>query len=76
MKDSEILKEVHNDVKDLTVEVAKIRQDVNYHIKRTDLLEEKVVPSYNAYISVKNAGKFLLMILPLLALILKYLNVI
>lgn len=40
---------VIEDTGNTRVDIAEIRKDLNYHIKRTDLLEKKVNPLWTSY---------------------------
>ena len=51
----EILKkvdEIHSKIHDMEINQVEIKKDLRYHIKRTDMLEKKVLPIWKLYTAV------------------------
>lgn len=43
------LDKVVDQVSNINIHIAEIKKDLKYHIKRTDILEKKVVPIWTAF---------------------------
>ena len=44
----DLIKEIHADTKHIREEQIKIRKDLDYHIRRTDVLEDSIKPMHKA----------------------------
>jgi hypothetical protein len=67
------LDKITDKMADIDINIVEIRKDLNYHIKRTDLLEKQVVPVWTMF----KAGSFVLglaSILSAIFAILRYIN--
>ena len=47
------MKELHDKVEEIRESQIRMEADVKHHIKRTDILQEKVTPVYIAYVGIK-----------------------
>ncbi len=55
----EILEEIKTEQTEQKVEITEIRKDLSYHIRRTDVLEDKSMKSYEFYMQTMGVIKFL-----------------
>lgn len=55
----EVLEDVKRDQSEMKIDLAETRKDIKYHIRRTDILEEKNEKSYEAYLQMIGSLKFL-----------------
>ena len=60
---------------EMKVDVAEIRKDLNYHIRRTDILEERVEPIVN-HVALVNNGIKIAVALAAIAVFLKEMGLI
>jgi hypothetical protein len=47
------VKEIHDKVEEIRESQIRMEADVKHHIKRTDILQEKVTPVFIAYTGIK-----------------------
>jgi len=69
------LDKIAEDIGEIKVHMAEVRKDLNYHIRRTDILENKVEPIANHVVLVNNGIK-LVVALSAIAVFLKTMGLI
>jgi len=69
------LDKIAEDIGEIKVTMAEVRKDLNYHIRRTDILEGKVEPISNHVVLVNN-GIRLVVALSAIAVFLKTMGLI
>lgn len=62
---------MQKDMEEIKVDIAEIKTDLKYHIKRTDLLEEMVRPAYHMSMFLKIGGAVAVTIATILTVIFK-----
>lgn len=62
MKLRDYLQQIVDEVFETRIEQSKIRQDLNYHIMRTDLLEKQVRPLTKIYHWLQVTGAVLVLV--------------
>lgn len=62
---------MQKDIEDIKVDIAEIKTDLKYHIKRTDMLEEMVRPAYQMSLFIKIGASVAVTIAAIAAVIMK-----
>lgn len=63
MRLREFLEKMDAQIDKMSISIAEIKKDLNYHIKRTDLLEEEIKPVKKHVVAVNTLFKAALILL-------------